>query len=135
MLVGRLGVAAGEFARFAIVGLVSNATLYLLYLLITQFGLGHKMAATLTYAIGVLQTFVFNRSWSFRHTGAPTQALLRYAAAYTIGYTVNIAALFLLVDLGGFSHQWVQGVVIIVVAVLIFALQKFWVFPKAGGKT
>ena len=134
MLDQRLGTTAGEFARFAVVGVVSNGVLYVLYLLMTQLGLGHKLAATLTYAVGVLQTFVFNRSWSFRHAGAPTPAILRYVAAYALGYAVNMAGLLLLVDLGGLRHHWVQGLMIIVVAALIFALQKFWVFSKAEGK-
>ena len=133
MLEERAGGAAGEFARFAIVGIVSNAVLYLLYLLLSQLGLGHKLGATLTYAIGVLQTFVFNRSWSFRHGGAPAPVLLRYVAAYAFGYGLNMAGLFLLVDLGGFRHQWVQGVMILAIGVMLFALQKFWVFPRAEG--
>ena len=130
---GRLGVATGEFARFAIVGVVSNAALFLLYLLLTQFGVGPKLAASVTYAIGVLQTFAFNRSWSFRHAEAPAPALVRYVTAYALGYAVNIIGLHLLVDLGGFPHQWVQGVMIIAVAALLFTLQKFWVFPRTAG--
>jgi putative flippase GtrA len=134
MLEGRLGVAAGEFARFAVVGVVSNAALYLLYLLLTQLGLGHKMAASVTYAIGVLQTFVFNRRWSFRHAGAPTPALRRYIGAYSLGYALNILVLAVLVDRMGYPHQWVQGVMIIVLAVLLFAAQKLWVFREKGKR-
>lgn len=125
-----LSVAAGQFARFAIVGVVSNAVLFLLYLLMTRLGLGHKLAATLAYAVGVLQTFVFNRTWSFRHGGAGEPALGRYVAAYALGYALNMAALFALVDRGGLPHEWVQGVIIIVLAVLLFLLQKFWVFRE-----
>src|SRR5438552_667659 len=76
----------GTFVRFAIVGIVSNAVLFVLYLLVTQLGMGHKLAATLAYAAGVLQTFVFNRSWSFRDVGALRPACIRYVAAYGFGY-------------------------------------------------
>ena len=124
----RLGVTAGQFARFALVGIVSNAALFLLYLVVTQLGLGHKLAATLAYVLGVLQTFVFNRSWSFKHGGAAGPAFSRYMAAYGLGYVINMAALLLLVDQAGFQHQWVQGIMIIMLAVLLFLLQKLWVF-------
>ena len=130
MLEGRLGVAAGQFARFAIVGVVSNAALFLFYLLVTQVGMGHKLAATLAYGLGVAQTFVFNRGWSFRHDGAAGPALGRYVAAYGSGYLLNMIALFVFVDRAGMPHQWVQGIVIVVLAVLLFVLQKFWVFRK-----
>ena len=130
MLDGRLGVAAGEFVRFATVGIVSNAALFLFYLLMTQLGMGHKLAATVAYALGVLQTFVFNRSWSFRHGGAAGPALGRYVAVYAFGYVLNLAALLLLVDRGGLPHEWVQGAVIIALAVFLFLLQKLWVFRE-----
>lgn len=127
-----LNAAAGQFARFAVVGVVSNAALFLMYLLMTQLGLGHKLAATVAYVLGVLQTFVFNRSWSFRHPGRPGPALGRYVATYALGYAVNIVGLCLFVDLAGLQHQWVQGVMIVTVAACLFLLQKFWVFPDAG---
>ena len=99
----------------------------------TEFGIGHKLAATLAYLIGVLQTFIFNRSWSFRDEGALGPAFVRYAAIYAFGYVLNMAVLFLLVDRAGFRHQWVQGSAILVFAALLFLLQRFWVFREKAG--
>jgi putative flippase GtrA len=123
-----------EFARFAVVGLISNALLFLLYIAVTGLGMGHKLAATLAYAIGVAQTFFFNRSWSFRDRGAPGPAFVRYVGAYAFGYVFNMAALVVLVDRAGYRHQFVQAVVILILAVTLFLLQKFWVFrDKSRG--
>jgi len=119
-----------EFIRYAIVGVVSNALLFVLYLSLTVAGVGHKLAATLVYAVGVAQTFVFNRSWSFRYEGAAHHAFARYIAAYAVGYIVNMIALATLVDRAGYPHQWVQGIMIVVLAVMLFLLQKFWVFRQ-----
>lgn len=59
--------AAGQFIRYATVGLVSNAVGFMLYLAFTAACMEHKMAMTLLYGIGVAQTFIFNKRWSFRH--------------------------------------------------------------------
>ncbi len=56
-----------QFAKYAVVGVVSNSVFYLLYLLLTSAGMGHKTAMTLLYAVGVSLTFLLNRNWSFRH--------------------------------------------------------------------
>ena len=122
----------GAFVRFAIVGIVSNALLFVLYLLVTQLGMGHKLAATLAYAVGVLQTFVFNRSWSFRDGGALGPTCIRYVAAYGFGYLLNMLVLVLLVDRAGYPHLWVQGAMILVLAVMLFLMQKLWVFREGG---
>ena len=89
---------SGQFVRYAIVGLISNGVLYLAYLVLTWLGLGHKFAMTLLYVVGVLQTFVFNRNWTFKHGGLVGAALTRYAVAYGFGYLLNFAALALFVD-------------------------------------
>lgn len=117
-----------QFSRYALVGVASNAMGYVLYLVLTRLGLGPKLAMSLLYGIGVLQTFFFNKKWSFSFSGAAAPALVRYAAAYAIGYFVNLLALMLLVDQAGLPHQLVQGVMILVVAVLLFLAQRYWVF-------
>lgn len=126
-----------EGARFAAVGLLSNATLYLVYLGLTALGLGHKLAMTLLFALGTLQTFVLNRTWTFRHGGRLPRSLARYLAAYGACYVLNLAVLYVLVDRHGLPHAVVQGFAILGIAVLLFLVQKLWVFraqdrPDAG---
>lgn len=114
--------------RFVAIGLASNAILYLLYLLLTWGGLGHKTAMTLLFAVGTLQTFVFNKRWTFAHQGLIPVSLLRYVAIYSLAYLLNLAALLFFVDYLGLPHQIVQGVMILMLAAMLFLLQKFWVF-------
>ena len=119
-----------QFFRYAVVGLISNLALYLAYLLLTELGMGHKTAMSLLYATGTSLTFLFNRNWTFGHDGHLTKAFAGYATIYAMGYLFNLVALYLLVDRLGFNHQWVQGCLIILVAVLLFTLQKYVVFKK-----
>lgn len=119
---------AGQFWRYGAVGLASNLVLYGLYLALTRWGMPSKLAMTLLYATGVAQTFVFNKRWSFRSGGPAGAQLRRYVAAYALGYVFNFAGLFLLVDHLGWAHQVAQGILIFATAVLLFLLQKFWIF-------
>lgn len=117
-----------QLSRYAVVGLANNALGFLLYLLLTSAGMGHKTAMTLLYAVGVIQTFYFNRKWSFNHRGVVSVALLKYVATYAFGYVFNLAVLIVAVDHLGWPHQWVQGVMIFVLAGMLFLLQRYWVF-------
>lgn len=121
-----------QFIRYALVGLASNVINYFLYLLITWLGVGPKTAMSWLYMLGVLQTFFFNKRWSFRFTGAGSPALVRYATVYALGYVTNFLALMLLVDQAGLPHQLVQGMMILVVAAMLFIAQRYWVFPQAS---
>lgn len=83
---------------------------------------------SLLFVIGVLQTFLFNKRWSFRYAGTDKSVLGRYIAAYVFGYLLNLAMLVVLVDWAEFPHLPVQAAMILIVAALMFLLQKFWVF-------
>jgi putative flippase GtrA len=122
-----------EFARFCTVGVVSNTLLYLTYLAVTALGMGHKLAMTLLYILGVLVTFTFNRRWSFAHDGLVAEALPRYILAYVGGYLLNLLLLWTAVDHFGLPHRVVQGVSILIVAVTMFLLHRLWVFKPARG--
>lgn len=119
---------AGQFIRYATVGLISNAIGFAIYLAMTAAGIDHKTAMSLLYAIGVAQTFLFNKRWSFRHGGMHGPTFIRYCLSYGLGYVINLIVLIVLVDLLGYPHQLVQGVMVLSLAVMLFLLQKFWVF-------
>ncbi|MBK8893854.1 MAG: GtrA family protein [Propionivibrio sp.] len=128
----------GQFIRYGIIGVLSNAVGYLLYLGITAAGVGPKLAMSLVYVLGILQTFTFNKRWSFRFNGATAPALVRYATIYALGYLVNLLALVLLVDRLGLPHQWVMAGLVLFMALFFFVGQKFWAFrqnlvPEQGG--
>lgn len=123
-----------QFARFSIVGIVSNILLYLLYLLSTYAGLGHKAAMTIMYVLGVLMTFAFNRTWSFSHRGLIGEGLVRYLFVYLLGYLANWIVLYVLVDHAHWPHQWVQAVMVVIIAGALFLSQKFWVFRNEATR-
>lgn len=119
-----------QLIRFGIVGAVSNAAMYFIYLLITHLGVGPKIAMTLVYVIGASIGFVGNRTWTFTHSGSSIGAALRYALAHFLGYLLNFLILFTFVDQLGYAHQWVQAGAIIIVAGFLFIVFKYFVFHE-----
>ena len=124
-----------QFIRYAIVGLASNAIAYLIYIALTRVGLGPKITMSLLYGLGVLQTFILNKCWTFEHGGAHGVVFIRYCVTYGLGYVVNLVALLVLVDQWGYPHEIVQGVMIFALAVMLFLLQKCWVFQASDFRT
>lgn len=117
-----------QIIRYGINGVLVNLTLYGLYFVITTLGVGHKVAASLTYGIGVLLSFLAHRTWTFRSQGHWTRESVRFVATYLSGYAVQLLGLFLLVDGLGMDHRIAQALMILVVAAFLFILQRMWVF-------
>lgn len=119
-----------QFSRYALVGLASNIVGYLFYLALIGLGMGPKLAMSVLYAVGVLQTFLFNKNWSFGFGGAATPALVRYSMIYALGYVINFLVLALLVDHFDLPHQWVMAGLVLFMAAFFFMGQKFWAFRQ-----
>lgn len=118
-----------QFLRYAAVGVTLNVALYVAYLLLTHSLMGSRAAMTLTYCSGVGAGYILNRTMTFRHCGRSAASLPRYVVVYLIGYGLDFLALWLLTSRMGVPHQLVQGGVTVVLPIVLFALQKYWVFP------
>ena len=123
-----------QLQRFVMVGLGVNIFLYLTYLVLVHAGTGVKSAMTIAYATGVVAGFLLNRQWTFSFDGGLSGPFWKYIIAYLSGYILNYICLLVFVDLAGLSHQLVQGLVVIVLAILMFAAQKYWIFRMAPEK-
>jgi len=123
----KLNTFSPKVIRFAVVGFISNLVRYVVFLGLTIIGLGYKIAMSILYFVGVLQTFVCNKKWTFRHHVHLMVTLMRYISIYAFGYLIN---LIVMVDNLGYSPMREPGV--LVLAVLLFVLQKAWVFHSQG---
>jgi putative flippase GtrA len=117
-----------QFIRYAAIGLMLNVLLFGVYLLLTRGVMGSPAAMTATYSAGVLIGFALNRSITFSYQGRNSIALLRYVLIYITGYALNFIVLWLLVGQVGVPHEIVQGGVTFSLPLLLFILQKYWVF-------
>lgn len=119
-----------QLIRYGLVGVASNAAIYLVYLLLTYLGMEAKAAMTLVYLIGASIGFAGNRNWTFAHRGGTSSAALRYVLAHVFGYILNFLILYTFVDRFGYAHQWVQAAAIFIVAGFLFMIFKYFVFNE-----
>lgn len=120
-----------QLVKYGIIGLLSNACGYALYLLLTELGAPPKLVMTLLYLTGALIGFFGNRRLTFSYQGGFLGSGFRYILAHTLGYGINLALLTVFVDHFGYAHQWVQAMAILVVAGYLFLTLKFFVFKAS----
>jgi putative flippase GtrA len=123
-----------QFMRYVIIGVLLNAALYGTYLLLTHTLMGSRAAMSVTYCAGVLIGFALNREITFRYRGNDAGAMSRYVVSYAAGYVVDYVGLWLLVDYAGVAHELAQGGLIVAIAFMLFALQRYWVFSPSPSR-
>jgi putative flippase GtrA len=120
-----------QLVRYAAVGIATNVSGYAVYLLVTWAGMEPKVAMTSLYLMGAVASFFANRRWTFSHEGSIAAGGVRFGIAHLLGYLVNLGLLMIFVDRLGFPHQAVQAAAIVIVALLLFALFKWFVFSAS----
>jgi putative flippase GtrA len=119
-----------QILRYGLIGLLSNASGYVLYLLLTHLGLTPTRAMTSLYLFAATLGFIGNRQWTFADQGNVQSSAARYTLAHLIGYAINLAMLRILVDHYGYPHQAVQAVAVFVVALYLFIVFRTVVFTR-----
>ena len=122
-----------QLLRYTLIGIVSNVSGYLVYLLATYYGATPKITMTILYGMGAVVSFLGNRSLTFAFQGSLLGSGVRYAIAHFFGYLINLCILIIFVDKLGFAHQIVQAVAIFVVALFLFTAFKTFVFAELAA--
>ena len=79
---------------FGCVGAASNGALYVIYLLLSRYGVPVLAAMTLTFALGVMLSWVLNGAITFR-TRLTKRSSLRMILVYVFAYVANFTLLWL----------------------------------------
>lgn len=114
--------------RYGISGVLLNAGGFAAYFGLIIVGFDPKAAFTISFVGQVLVGFIFNRDWTFRASVGFCDRFPQYAAAYIGAYVLNLAGLFLLVDILGYSAVIVQIVLTLLGAIGLFLVQRRLIF-------
>lgn len=85
-----------RLARYGLVGLGSNLSLYLLFILFLRLGLAPTLSAGLCYVLGVALSYLLNRRWTFASNDSHFRDLPKFLLAYGIGLGYTVAMLLFL---------------------------------------
>lgn len=117
-----------EIIRFGIVGVISNILIYCLYLTMTLWNVPPKVAMSFAFLIGTCSSFISNKKWTFADKSDYTKTAYRFIIAYAVVYIFNLICMWIAVDYLHVRHYIYQGISILVFAVILFFVQKYWIF-------
>lgn len=119
-----------SFIRFLAVGVLNTAVgLSVIFAAKALLGWGDLAANAFGYAIGLMVSFMLNRSWTFGHSGAVAPAVLRFIMVFLVAYGLNLAAVFTLRDWVGINAYLAHVGGIVPYTVFFYFGSRRFVFP------
>lgn len=117
-----------KLGKYGIIGILSNAFLYLVFLLLLWIDISPVLASGICYVFGVTISYVFNRKWTFQSERSHIKDVISFLSAYGIGLLVTLLSMYLMTY--WIAPELAQIIVIGITAVTIYiALHIF----KFGG--
>ncbi len=123
-----------KIGKFAIVGVANTLIDYGVFTLLTQIlGVNIYLSQVISYTCGVINSYIFNRSWTFKTGGSffsPT--LIKFLALNLImlGVSTGLLALFSL-----YVHALIaKGFSVVISMGISFLINRFWVFGPENPK-
>lgn len=116
-----------EAALFGFVGIANNALLYLAYLLLTLADVNVMIAMTTVFFAGVLFSWSLNARLTFKRPLTSASAK-RMTVAYSLAYALNSMCLWVSHFVLELPHEASQGVIMLLLAIVLFFVQRHWVF-------
>lgn len=118
-----------QLLRFCAVGLGNTAVDFTTFFLLTRGGVTYLLAQVLSYTAGVINSFLFNRKWTFQMNGkVNVPEIMKFIMVNGLSLLVSSGFIFLLYDV---CHQnlWVSKVLAGGGGFIVnFMGSRFWVF-------
>jgi putative flippase GtrA len=115
----------GAPLRFILAGGLNTAVTFVLYVTLLAF-LPHPVAYSVTFMVGVVLSYLLNRSFVFKSVGGVTTMLL-FPMVYVVQYLVGLLVVLVWVDILGLPAELASIAAVIVTLPITYGLLR-WVF-------
>lgn len=118
-----------QFAKFILIGIFNTALNYGTFFVLLAYT-SYLVSLVIAHVIGVLNSFVWNKYWTFGSRELRFDEFIKFNLLYVIYFISNGAMLVAMVDYLHFTPQMGQLIALPTLTIISFAGQKYWSFKK-----
>ncbi|MBQ4610901.1 MAG: GtrA family protein [Clostridia bacterium] len=121
-----------QLIKFGVVGVMNTAVDFLAYQLLTFLGVNYAAAQCISYSCGVLNSYIFNSSWTFKEAAKHERGeFISFIAVNLISLGISVALLKVCYDVLGIESNLVsKAIVTPIVMIINFIGTKLLVFKN-----
>ncbi|WP_195575767.1 GtrA family protein [Paenibacillus sp. 1001270B_150601_E10] len=119
-----------SFIRFGLVGVVNTGVDFAVFSLLTWWQTPWLIAQIVAYSCGVLNSFLMNRTWTFKQEGPWNKGLIRFILLNVCTLGVTSLCILLLHEQFGLSMLVSKAAATVIGVLVNFAGSRWWVFRE-----
>ncbi|NUC15822.1 GtrA family protein [Bacillus mycoides] len=119
-----------KFLKFGLVGIANTLITIISYVILVKLGMNYLVANTLSYSIGVANSYYWNKNWVFQSNGKDSSIFIKFLTVNLIVFAFNTLSLFILVTKFSINEFIAQIFAIGIGMMINFFLNKMWTFSQ-----
>lgn len=117
--------------KFGIVGVGNTLiTALVIWIMLKVCGFSDYVSNITGYGIGVLNSFVWNRCWTFHSAAGWRRSAVRFGIVFGISYLFQLGVLFVLNATSGIDPYYNQLLAMVFYTIANFTLNKIYTFKE-----
>jgi len=117
-----------ETIKYIIVGLMNTIIAFLAYYIVFSFTTNYLLALAALYIAGILNSFFWNKYWTFESKGDAKKEFSKFIIVYIITFIINYLLLLVLVGKLNLDKS-LAGIVSVIIAIVVSYIgNKLWSF-------
>ncbi|QEN06990.1 GtrA family protein [Oceanispirochaeta crateris] len=124
-----------QAVKFGIVGFLNTAVTFIVIILFKELiGFSIYIANFAGYAAGLMNSFIWNRAWTFKsNQGDLKRQVFLFIAIWCFCFAIQMGVLFLLVDIAGIFEYVSVFMAMVVYTILNFILNRWITFNSKSN--
>jgi putative flippase GtrA len=118
--------------KFGIVGLLNTGVDFAVFTVLTLWDVPLLIAQCISYACGVLNSFIMNRTWTFQHRGQYTRQLIKFIAVNLLTLLITYGLLVFFNRYVGWTMLFSKLIATGMSLIVNFAGSRLWVFRETN---
>ncbi|MEG1586734.1 MAG: GtrA family protein [Bacteroidales bacterium] len=119
-----------QFLKFIGVGVLNTLISLLVIYLLMKFGVDYKLANLSGYIAGVINSFIWNKTWVFGSKNGVLREMFWFGISFAICYGLQYLLLLMMVEKWAWNTYFAQLVAMATYTVANFILNRLVTFRK-----
>jgi putative flippase GtrA len=119
-----------KLLKFGLVGVVNTLISIACYILFVKLGMHYILANIISYMIGVVNSYYWNKKWVFQYKQNHLSVFAKFIIVNLVVLCINTSSLFLFVHKFGLNQYLAQFMSTVLGMGINFILNKKWTFES-----
>ncbi len=117
-----------QFIKFITVGVLNTLIGLAVFYFFSFLGFHYSLALGLSYGVGIINSYIWNKKWTFQGKGNVFVEMLRFVLIYLCSYLINLLLMYIFVEKIDIVPEISIVITLLLTTAISFIGHKLWSF-------